>query len=108
MQLPSAASTAPPSSGAEETPSYPAVKKGFLDGKKSLYGPEGSTQTQAPMSDADMMKEFGNLLGASFGESRSEARGDAMADAPERSPSLAVKTSSLNAPEFRLNEAADG
>merc|ERR1719310_2254780 len=31
-----------------------------------------------------------------------------MVDAPESAPSLAVKTSSLKAPEFRLNEAADG
>jgi len=88
-----------------EAPAYPAVKKGFLDGKKSLYGNKGSPELE-PMSDVDMMKQFGDLLGASFGESSGSRPAARDMDDVDRAPSLNVKTSSLQVPSFKLNETA--
>eukprot|EP00929_Paragymnodinium_shiwhaense_P024376 TRINITY_DN15016_c0_g1_i1.p1 TRINITY_DN15016_c0_g1~~TRINITY_DN15016_c0_g1_i1.p1 ORF type:complete len:558 (+),score=145.21 TRINITY_DN15016_c0_g1_i1:68-1741(+) len=94
-------------SATPDSVSAPAVKKGFLDGKKSIYGKQGSTQSKAPPSEMDMMKEFGNLLGSSFGDP-AERRAREEDDTPDSQPSVSVKTSNLKAAEFKLKESEDG
>jgi hypothetical protein len=66
---PEATGSQPTGSGPAESGADPTVKKGFLSSaKKSLYGPEGSTQAKNAPTEAEMMKQVENIMGKEMGK----------------------------------------
>eukprot|EP00927_Polykrikos_kofoidii_P034173 TRINITY_DN29008_c0_g1_i1.p1 TRINITY_DN29008_c0_g1~~TRINITY_DN29008_c0_g1_i1.p1 ORF type:complete len:585 (-),score=112.91 TRINITY_DN29008_c0_g1_i1:147-1742(-) len=84
----------------------PAVKKGFLsDAKKSLYGPEGSSQAGPPPNDEQLMEHLGNLLRENTDPSQHPL---AESVKPSTAPTLVKKPAEALPATFTLNEADDG